>query len=132
MKMIGKPKELPKPKKERKPRLAPDAPDVKWDDSKENFNYIAEAVHNHNQTNHNLKHSKLISPSDLNIKLRLLYQIPLSVNRHQIQGYLDQLVLPIDGSITMVQLTNHKYFLKRYAINGKEFDVCWLLLQEVV
>jgi hypothetical protein len=108
-----------KPKKERKPRLLPDAPDVTWDDSKENFNYIAEAVHNHNQTNHNLKLSKLISPSDLNIKLRLLYQIPLSVNRNHIQPYLNK-----------IENENHKYFLKRYAINGKEFDVCWLLLQE--
>jgi hypothetical protein len=41
------------------------------------------------------------------------------VNRNHIQPYLNK-----------IENENHKYFLKRYAINGKEFDVCWLLLQE--
>jgi hypothetical protein len=66
-----------------------------------------------------LKLYKSLSPSDLNTKLRILYQIPFSVNRNNIQPYLDK-----------ITNENHKYFLKRYAINGKEFDVCWLLLQE--
>lgn len=98
------------PKKE--PHLKPDAPDVHWDDNYEG--YDDKPIPPKNVTP-----LKRLSPSDLNIKLRLLYQIPFSVNRNHIQPYLNK-----------IENENHKYFLKRYAINGKEFDVCWLLMQE--
>jgi hypothetical protein len=113
-----------KPKKERKPRLSPDAPDVQWDDTYEG--YKDKPIPPKKVT----PIKKPLSPGDLNIKLRNLYGIPLAVSRYEIQRYLDLIILPLDGTITPVQLTNHKYFLKRYAINGKEFDICWLLLQE--
>ena len=108
MKMIGKPKAV-EPKIES--RLKPDSPSIKWDDSE----------FDEREQNQTFKKSKkkILSPSELNIKLRTLYAIPFSISRYKIDSYL-----------ATIENANHRYFLKRYAINGKEFDVCWILLQE--
>jgi len=107
MKMIGKPKEEPKIES----RLRKDSSSIKWDDSE----------FDEREQNQTFKKSKkkILSPSELNLKLRALYAIPFSVNRNNIDTYL-----------ATIENANHRYFLKRYAINGKEFDVCWILLQE--
>jgi hypothetical protein len=104
------------PKKE--PHLKPDAPNVHWDDNSKKEKALIDAL-NDPKTPWIEVQTPRLSPSDLNLKLRKLYGIPLSVNRNHIQPYLNK-----------IENENHKYFLKRYAINGKEFDVCWLLLQE--
>jgi hypothetical protein len=110
MKMIGKPKAEPV-KAISESRLRKDSPSVKFDDTE--FEDREEL-----QTFKKSK-KKILSPSDLNLKLRALYAIPFSVNRNNIDTYLES-----------IKNENHRYFLKRYAINGKEFDVCWILLQE--
>jgi hypothetical protein len=106
MKLKGK---QPEPKTES--RLKQDSPSIKWDDSE----------FDEREQNQTFKKSKkkILSPSELNLKLRALYAIPFSISRYKIDSYL-----------ATIENANHRYFLKRYAINGKEFDVCWILLQE--
>jgi hypothetical protein len=96
-------------------RLRKDSPSVKFDDCYEDKSDEDRPIPPKKVT----PIKKMISPSELNLKLRSLYAIPFSVSRYKIDPYL-----------TKIENANHKFFLKRYAINGKEFDVCWILLQE--
>lgn len=120
--------------KEHKPRIKVDAPDVHWDDTELLHKEAIKAL-NDPKTPWIEVRTPRLSPAELNIQLRQKYMIPLSANRNTIQWYLDMIPYAVDGTTeekirkNMI-IENHKYFLRRYAINGKEFDVCWLLLQE--
>jgi len=100
-------------------RLRKDSPSLKFDDSEFEDRENQQEFHLPTKKQFTIKKRDL-TPSDLNLKLRALYEIPLSVNRNHITPYLIK-----------IENENHKYFLRRYAINGKEFDVCWMLLQEM-
>jgi hypothetical protein len=102
-------------------RLRKDSPSVKFDDRPSKFDdpqFMADFKADV-EKNKPKKEKKILSPSELNLKLRSLYSIPFSVNRNNISSYLEN-----------VTNANHRFFLKRYAINGKEFDVCWILQGE--
>jgi hypothetical protein len=101
-------------------RLRKDSPSVKFDDTEFDEREEQQEFHVPTKKSFSIK-KRPLSPSELNLKLRALYAIPFSVNRNNITSYLE----PIKNE-------NHRYFLKRYAINGKEFDVCWILLQEMI
>jgi hypothetical protein len=100
-------------------RLRKDSPSLKFDDAEFEDRENQQEFYSPPKKTFTLHRKGTISPAELNLKLRRLYQIPLSVNRNNITPYLIK-----------IENENHQYFLRRYAINGKEFDVCWMLLQE--